>query len=171
VTRTLERLLPQIKVDDRERESQVAQLDTDARSGNAERGRLIFSGNRAACSVCHRAAGSGGSVGPELTRIGKVRTPRDLAESILFPSATIANGFESFTVTTKPGQVLTGLIRRESADAIHLVATDGTEARVPRSQIEEIAPSPISVMPQSLDRQLSRRELADLVAFLSSLGN
>ena len=67
------------------------------------------------------------------------------------------------------GRVLTGLIRRESADTIHLVSTDGSEVRMPRAEIEEIKPSTLSIMPRGLDKQITLEQLRDLVAFLNTL--
>ena len=58
---------------------------------------------------------------------------------------------------------------RETADAIYLATPNRSEVRLPRSAIEEIHPGRVSITPQGLDVQLSRQDLADLLAFLSSL--
>jgi hypothetical protein len=58
---------------------------------------------------------------------------------------------------------------RETGDALRLVTADRSEVSLPRDKIEAIEPSRVSVMPQGLDANLSRGELADLVAFLHSL--
>ena len=49
------------------------------------------------------------------------------------------------------------------------MAADRTQRRIMRSQIDELSPSRVSIMPQGLDTQLSRQELSDLVAYLASL--
>jgi len=67
------------------------------------------------------------------------------------------------------GRVSTGVVVRETGNAIRLVTADCSEVSLPRDKIEAIQPSPVSVMPQGLDANLSRGELADLVAFLHSL--
>jgi putative heme-binding domain-containing protein len=169
VAKDLNRLLPRLAAGNQEQRNRIAEIETKIAKGNPEQGRQIFLSNRAACIVCHRIAGNGGQIGPDLTRIGQVRATRDLAEAILFPSATLANGYESYTVATQAGQVSTGLIRRETADAIHLVTTDRAEVRVRRAEIEEITPSAVSVMPQGIDQLLAPEQLLDLVAFLQTL--
>lgn len=153
-------------------EEQLAKLnavEAEVANGNAESGKQIFFSNRSACAGCHKIAGQGGAVGPDLSQIAKVRTTRQLAEAVLLPSATLANGFESYIIATTEGQLQTGLIRRESADAIYLVGTDGKEQRVLRHEIDEVKRSDLSIMPQGLDKQLTLEQLRDLVAFLSSL--
>src|SRR5262249_23813675 len=105
----------------------------------------------------------------DLSKIGSIRTPQDLLESIVFPSASLVRGYEPYTVATKDGRVFNGILGRDTVEAIYLITADRTEIRIPRSAIDEIGPSRVSIMPQGLDGQLSQRELSDLVAFLSSL--
>ena len=136
--------------------------------GDVERGRAIFFGKKAACSGCHAVGTRGGRVGPGLTTIGDIRQPADLLESIVLPSASFARGFRSYTVATESGRVYTGVISRETTEAIWIKAADLSEARVPRSQVEAIRESSTSIMPQGLDKTFSPAQLADLLAFLRS---
>jgi putative heme-binding domain-containing protein len=85
------------------------------------------------------------------------------------PSASFARGYEPFNVVTTDGQVIAGIIGRETADAIHVVGTNRVELRVPRAAIDTIAQSTTSIMPEGMENQLSRQDLADLIAFLGSL--
>lgn len=149
--------------------TRLSALEAEVDLGNAESGKQIFFSNRIACAGCHKIAGQGGPVGPDLSQIAKVRTARQLAEAVLLPSATLANGFESYTIVTQSGRVHAGLIRRESADAIYLVGADGKEQRVRRAEIDEVNRSGVSIMPQGLDKQLTQEQLRDLIAFLSTL--
>ena len=82
--------------------------------GNAERGRAVFLSSKAACSTCHRVGTSGGQIGPDLTTIGAIRAGRDLIESIVFPSSTIAQGFEQYTVITTEGRAISGTMARQN---------------------------------------------------------
>jgi putative heme-binding domain-containing protein len=113
--------------------------------------------------------GQGGRIGPDLSKIGAIRTPRDLLEAIVLPSVSFARGYEAFTAVTAGGQVHTGVITRETPEAIYLFSTDRVETRVPRTEIESLAQSTVSIMPEGMEAQLSRQELADLIAFLQSL--
>src|SRR5262249_14725433 len=156
-------------VDDSAQRQKLAVLAGVAAKGNVERGRNVSSGRKALCAACHAVRGDGERIGPDLTKIGSMRTEADLLESILFPSNSIARGYESVTVHTKDGRSQSGLIRRETADPLHLVPTDRTELRFARANIESLEPSRTSIMPQGLDAQIARDELADLIAFLRSL--
>ncbi len=163
-------LYEQLNVDSEKQEARLAELQDVLAGGEIQRGRDLFFGNKKAiCATCHSVQGQGGKMGPDLSKIGAIRAPRDLLEAIVFPSASFARGYESFAVVTDDGQVLSGIIGRETADAIYVVNTSRAEIRVPRASIESIAQSKVSIMPEGMDTQLSRQELADLITFLQSL--
>lgn len=146
----------------------LAELEPLLQSGDPGRGREVFLGKKANCSACHRVAGVGGQVGPDLSHIATARSGRDLIESIAAPGSTFAQGYENYIVTTADGQVLTGILARQDAASIFLKDAAGTQRMLPRTEIEEIQRSPASVMPEGLDRTLTRDELRDLLAFLLS---
>jgi putative heme-binding domain-containing protein len=110
----------------------------------------------------------GGKLGPDLTSIGQARTERDLLESIVFPSASFVRSYEPVIVVTKSGDEHSGVIRRDGADELVLGTGPNLEVRLSRADIAEMRPGTVSVMPQGLDEQLTRQELADLVAFLKN---
>jgi putative heme-binding domain-containing protein len=97
-----------------------------------------------------------------------VRTERDLLESIVYPSASFVRSFEPFVVTTKSEESYTGVLRKDAADEVVLVTGPNLEVRVARSDIVEMRPGTVSVMPAGLDQQLTKQELSDLLAFLKS---
>jgi putative heme-binding domain-containing protein len=137
--------------------------------GNAERGRAVFFSTRTACSTCHAIAGEGGTIGPDLTKVGAIRAGRDILESILFPSSTFVQGYQSSTVTMHGGEELQGIVARQTADGIFLRDASGTETPIRREQILELRPSTVSLMPSSLEQAITREEFADLLAYLQSL--
>jgi len=137
--------------------------------GNSTQGKILFFGSKASCGACHSVNGQGGRIGPDLSKIATIRTPRDLLESIVFPSASIVRSYEPFHVVTTEGLVHSGVMKESTADAITLVSTERVEIRIPRTGIEEIQSSQVSIMPQGLDRQLSQQEMSDLIAYLKSL--
>jgi putative heme-binding domain-containing protein len=128
----------------------------------------VFNSPKVACISCHSIGYLGGKIGPDLTRIGQVRSERDLLEAILFPSASFARGYEPVVVTKQSGETLTGLLRSELSDTIVLVSGAGAETRIPRGDIIDMQPGTVSIMPAGLADQLSRQELADLLAFLKA---
>jgi putative heme-binding domain-containing protein len=164
-----EALLARLEADAPRLAARLAELETSLARGEPGRGREIFFGQKAACTTCHAINSNGGHVGPDLSRIGAIRSGRDLLEAIVFPSASFARGFEPYTIATDDGRVRSGILARESSEVIELVGPDRTVARLPRSSIEEIRRGSTSIMPQGLDTQLTRQELADLVVYLRSL--
>src|SRR5439155_26463326 len=76
----------------------LARFEPYLNGADAERGRAVFFGGKVACSVCHAVGSEGGKVGPDLTKIGAIRSGRDLLESILLPSSTFAQGYDSYQI-------------------------------------------------------------------------
>ncbi|MGD9724662.1 MAG: PVC-type heme-binding CxxCH protein [Pirellulales bacterium] len=165
-------VLPLIKRASPDEANRAARLNAIldfVRAGDPVAGEDVFFGQRAACSACHRVGQRGERIGPDLSKIGEVRTRRDLLEAMMFPSASLARGYESYSVSTTDGRVHAGLIGRETAAAIYLRNAERAEVRVPRGDIEEMVPSRTSIMPEGLYNTLAPRQLADLLAFLQSL--
>jgi putative heme-binding domain-containing protein len=148
--------------------AQLEEILASLSSGDIRRGQLVFNSARAACISCHEIGYVGGHVGPDLTRIGRIRSERDLLESILFPSASFVRSYEPVVATTKSGKIYNGLVRRDTPEELVLALSGTEEVRLPRDTIEAVQPSKVSVMPAGLDKQLSKQELADLVTFLKA---
>ncbi len=168
VQKQAEALYAQLNVDAAKQKAQLEQLLTTLSAGDVRRGQIVFHSEKAACYSCHAIGYRGGNVGPDLTKIGSVRSERDLLESIVFPSASFVRSFEPIAVATQDGKLYNGLIRGETADELILATGVNQEARIVRREIEEMRPSTVSVMPAGLDQQLTPQELADLVAFLKA---
>ena len=156
-------------MDTEKQKARLDELKSTLSGGDANRGRAIFFGRKAACTACHTVQGRGARVGPDLSKIGGIRTPRDLLEAIVFPSSSFVRGYEPTVIRTKDGDIHDGLIARETADAITLFTSARIEKRIARSSVDAIRQSRLSIMPQGLDRQLNPEQLRDLIAFLASL--
>jgi putative membrane-bound dehydrogenase-like protein len=168
VKQAAEALYARLNVDLAKQKAHLDQLATALSTGDVRRGQLVFHGEKSGCFSCHAIGYRGGNVGPDLTKIGAVRTERDLLEAIVFPSASLVRSFEPIAVATSDGKTYNGLLRGETADEIVLATGINQEARIARREIDEIRPSTVSIMPAGLDQQLSPQELADLVAFLKA---
>jgi putative heme-binding domain-containing protein len=149
--------------------AKLSQFEPLLNGGDAERGRATFFGNKVACGTCHAIGQSGGKIGPDLTKIGAVRSGRDLLESILLPSATFAQGYESYAIKTSEGRELSGVLAHQSADELLLRDTSGTEWPLRRKEIQEMRRQSASLMPAGLEGGLAEEEFRDLMAFLQSL--
>jgi putative membrane-bound dehydrogenase-like protein len=152
-----------------DREDQKKKLD-DLRArmkpGDAKRGHTIFTGAKASCAACHTIGYVGGAVGPDLSRVGSIRSETDLLEAIVFPSASFVRSYEPVTVTTLDGRAFSGIVKTDSPAEVVLALSATDEVRIPRADIELMKPGTVSIMPAGLDQQLSVQELADLLAFL-----
>jgi putative membrane-bound dehydrogenase-like protein len=168
VQRAAEGLYAKLNVDAAKQRAKLDELLTRVPSGDVRRGQLVFHSEKAACFTCHAIGYRGGNIGPDLTRVGQVRSERDLLEAIVYPSASFIRSYEPVVVATADGKVANGLLRNETSEEILLVTGANQEARIPRADIEEIRPSTVSIMPAGLDQQLGPQELADLVAFLKA---
>lgn len=162
-------LLHRLSAGRERQETRMAELEPVLVGGNPLQGKILFMGTKAACSACHAVQGVGANIGPDLSKIGNIRQPRDLLESIVFPSSSIVRSYEPYSVTTYAGRVLNGLMKRSTAEAVTLITTERKEIRVPRTEVDDIQPSRVSIMPKGLDTQLTQEQLRDLIAYLSSL--
>ncbi len=136
--------------------------------GNIRNGQAVFQSAKGACIVCHAMGYLGGKVGPDLTKIGQIRSERDLLEAILFPSASFVRSYEPLKIATSSGKIFQGLIKSESPEDIVLITGPDQQTRILRADIEVMEPGLVSVMPAGLEQQFSAQELADLVAFLKA---
>ncbi len=151
--------------------NQIRRLETllpTLQGGDVSRGQAVFNGPKAACYSCHAIGYMGGRVGPDLTRIGQVRSERDLLEAVLYPSASFARGYEPVVIRTRAGQVHSGILRNNDLPDEVVLASDRDETRIPRRDIVDMQPGTVSLMPQGLTDQLTQQELADLLAFLKA---
>jgi putative membrane-bound dehydrogenase-like protein len=136
--------------------------------GDVRRGQQVFHSAKALCSQCHAIGYAGGTVGPDMTRIGLVRTERDLLESLLFPSNSFVQGYEPSTVVATDGKTYSGLIRRPAPGEVNIITGANQIVRFTPDDIEETTLGKVSVMPAGLDQQLTTQQIADLVAYLKS---
>jgi putative heme-binding domain-containing protein len=161
-------LYAKLNIDAAKQKERIDGLMSKISSGDIRRGQVVFHSEKAACFTCHAIGYRGGNVGPDLTKVGQIRSERDLLEAIVFPSASFIRSYEPVAVATSEGKIHNGLLRNETSDEILLVTGANQEERILRANIEEIRPSSVSVMPAGLDQQLTPQEITDLVAFLKA---
>ncbi len=145
---------------------------TGLKGRNFERGQKMFAASR--CVICHRFGGDGGATGPDLTQLAGRFNLKDLSEAIVDPSKVISDQYRASILQTASGKTLTGRIVSETDDAIIVVTNpeDSTKTEtVKKSDVEELQPSPVSLMPKDLLKPLNKDEVLDLLAYLLSRGN
>jgi len=134
--------------------------------GDAQRGRDVFVSE---CADCHRVQGSGGSLGPDLTRIAAVRSLEGLSEAIRQPSAQVAAGYRAVELDTGHGQRVRGVVKSEDAFSIQIVDTDQRLQGYRKADLRAIVREEESLMPEFDRRRLSTRQMDDVLKYLGSL--
>ncbi|HEX3657072.1 MAG TPA: c-type cytochrome [Pirellulales bacterium] len=154
----------------------LAELLSAGQSGlkgrNYKHGQQMFAAAR--CIICHRFQGEGGSTGPDLSQLAGRFGLKDMAEAIVDPNKIISDQYRASTVLTSSGKVYTGRILSESKDKV-IILTNPEDAskvdEIAKSDIEDIQPSPVSLMPANLINSLNKNEVLDLLAYLLSRGD
>jgi putative heme-binding domain-containing protein len=134
--------------------------------GNVENGGRLFA---AQCASCHRVAGRGGRIGPDLTRIGAARSRAALSREIRTPSEWIPPTFETVTVVTKDGQRIRGAKKNEDVFSIQVMDVRERIQGFMKANLQEVIYEKDSLMPAFGPGRLSDSDLNDLVGYLSSL--
>ncbi len=159
----LTRGLPQ--ADDAREKLLVARRDGfDRAQAKPAEGLRIFQQH---CQACHQLGGVGGLVGPQLTGIGNRGVER-LCEDILDPNRNVDHAFRQTRITTKEGDELAGLMRREEGDLLVLVDPAGKEFSVKKSAVTERRESELSLMPDSFGETLTAGDFHHLLSYLLS---
>ncbi len=141
-----------------------------ALTGDVERGRNIFFRSSAAqCSQCHAVSGFGGTLGPELSNIGKKFERKALLETILEPSKAIAPEYVPYLVETTSGHVYVGFLIEKSDSQVILRDVKNQSVRIPTSEIEALVEQKKSLMPELILSEITSQDAADLLVFLESL--
>jgi putative heme-binding domain-containing protein len=138
---------------------------------NYKEGRSLF--HSVSCGACHRFAGLGGGVGPDLTSVPNKFTKQYLVEAIINPSKDVSDQYMAQTVLTSDGQILSGIVINQDSKNVLIYTSDSTVEpyRVSTDDIEEIRPSHVSQMPTGLLDQMNAKELRDLIAYILSGGD
>lgn len=143
-------------------------LDEVPNSGDAAAGQRVFFHPRLAnCGGCHRVAGRGESIGPELTYIARSMDRRKLLETILQPSREIAPHYQSWAIETSDGRSLVAMLIRRGGAKSTFADRNGNKFELSDDEIELQVPQPLSIMPEGLLDPLTTKEVADLLAYLS----
>jgi len=135
--------------------------------GDAATGELVFA--RATCTACHTVRQQEQQKGPYLGNIAKTYRRRELAEAILDPNKTIAQGFASEVFVMEDGTQHTGFVSLQGADEVRVRNATGQEVALRTADIDERHKLPTSIMPTGLMTKFTTREFASLLDYLESL--
>ena len=154
-----------------EETERVAKLVADAKTnGDARRGAEVYMDARFACASCHQVEHEGGTVGPDLSSVGKCLTPEQIVESLLWPARQVKDGFAATVVATTDGRVIQGYALEETPRVLALrEAATGQRIEIAKAAIEERRERG-TLMPDGLVAAMTGEQRRDLVRFLIDLG-
>ncbi|PHR92782.1 MAG: heme-binding protein [Blastopirellula sp.] len=141
--------------------------DKEFHGGNRANGATLF--KTAKCADCHRHGQSGEAVGPDLTSISKRFQKKQILESILFPSHIVSDQYASTKILTVDGKTYIGIMTAGLDDTITIMQNNGEKVTITEAEIEDVAASTKSVMPDGLIDALTVEEIADLMTFMNAV--
>jgi len=164
-------------------EQQLKQVDSamlateSLRRGDPQRGALVFYMSPAGCIKCHQGGSDSTPLGPDLsaahtTSSSMPLSDQSIVEALLYPSKSIRKGYETLKLLTASGQVISGMLVRETKYEIVVrdAANLESEIKIRQDEIEDRSTNEKSMMPDGLVATLkSPREFYDLVSYLSAI--
>jgi putative heme-binding domain-containing protein len=139
---------------------------SDTPTGNVAHGSELFASQ---CTTCHRVAGKGGRLGPDLTRVGAARSRAALVREIRAPNEVLAPNYETVTLVTKDGQRIRGTKKNEDTFSIQIMDQRERIQGYLKSDLQEVIYEKNSLMPAYGPDRLNDGDLNDLVGYLSTL--
>jgi putative heme-binding domain-containing protein len=130
---------------------------------------LFFRDGAASCKSCHRVAGQGETLGPDLSQIGKKYRPDEMLAHLLEPSKFMEPKYVPYVLETVDGRVHTGLLIERTDEEVVLRNALNQEVRIAANDVEMLLSQQKSLMPDLLLRDLTPQQAADLLAFLGGL--
>ncbi|MCP9762931.1 PVC-type heme-binding CxxCH protein [Lacihabitans soyangensis] len=132
--------------------------------GNIENGKKVFESN---CSSCHKIGNSGKEIGPELTKIGSKLEKKGLYEALVYPSASLVFGYETYSIDTKNGNTYFGFLIAENDKLLTVKDLSGKIITIQQKEIKSKAKQKKSVMPTAYSLAINETELTDLIEYLT----
>jgi putative membrane-bound dehydrogenase-like protein len=133
-----------------------------ALAGNAAAGKEVFT---KVCAACHKVGGVGHEIGPNLAAM-KARGSEAILVNVLDPNREVNPQYLNYVVRLADGRTLTGMIAAESATSLSLRRADNQQDTVLRIEIDQLKSSGQSLMPEGMERQIDRQQMADLLEYL-----
>jgi hypothetical protein len=140
--------------------------ETIALKSNASKGHAVYLSN---CAVCHKINNEGYDFGPALSEIGSKYGKDGMFKSIVYPSDGISFGYETTSIKLNDGSEITGIVSSKTKLEIEIKMPGGITQKIKTSNIKSLDQLKTSYMPSDLYSQMTKQELADLLAYLDSL--
>ncbi len=138
-------------------------------AGDPARGEAIYRDAKLQCVRCHAIGTAGGLIGPNLVSLGGSSPPEYILQSLIDPNAKLKEGFQTLSVLTDDGRVISGLQKARTDSQLQLLLADGSLQTIATDSIDTLQ-NGRSLMPAGLVDMLKEQELVDLTRFLIELG-
>jgi putative membrane-bound dehydrogenase-like protein len=136
------------------------------KTGDVANGKKVFTQH---CAKCHKYAGEGAQVGPDLTGMA-VHPKEHLVIDILDPSRSVEGNYKAYRIVTVDDRTIIGLLASESKTAVEVVDAEGKRYPLSRDDIASIKETDKSLMPEGFEKVMKPEELTDLLEFLTQKG-
>ena len=137
---------------------------TLALSGDKTRGKAVFAKS---CSACHVLDGVGHAVGPDLAVLAN-KSPLYLLSEVFDPNRNLDSRYSEYQAVTKDERTVSGVLAAETATGVTLRGQQGKEETILRSDILTLRGTSKSLMPEGLEKDISKQDAADLFAYLTA---
>ena len=117
------------------------------------------------CAKCHRHGDIGNVIGPDLTGMA-VRERGDLLIDILDPNRSVEGNYRQYSVLTKDGRIMTGLLLSETKTSVELLDSEAKKHNVLREDIDEFKSTKLSLMPDGFEK-LGQDDILSVLEFLT----
>ncbi len=147
-------------------------LDEGLQNRDYEHGHRSY--RAAKCVVCHRFAGEGGALGPDLTNVSGRYSRQDLISSIVRPNQVVSDRYASTEIKLKDGTTRIGHVYGETDGKLRVALNPlqpHKTTEIPKNRVTSTKKVKKSFMPPGLINQLNREEVLDLMAYLLSRGD
>jgi putative heme-binding domain-containing protein len=135
-----------------------------ATKGDITRGKAVF---KKTCAACHRLEDVGTPVGPDLAALTD-KSNDALLVAILDPNRAVESKFINYSAASSDGLVYTGILSAETGASVTLIGQEAKQTTILRADLEELTSTGKSLMPEGLEKDVSPKDFADLVAYLAT---
>jgi putative membrane-bound dehydrogenase-like protein len=121
------------------------------------------------CTICHRLNAAGHSIGPDLVALTD-KSVQALSVAVLDPNRAVEQKYIVYSAVTTQGRQYTGILAAETGSSITLLQQEGKQTTLLRGELEALASTGKSLMPEGLEKDIKPQDLADIMAYVRSTG-
>ena len=133
-------------------------------TGDKTRGKAVFAKS---CAACHVLDGVGHAVGPDLAALAN-KSPLYLLSEIFDPNRNLDSRYAEYQAITKDERTVSGILAAETATGITLRGPAGQGRDDPPRRPADASRHAKSLMPEGLEKDISKQDVADLFAYLTA---